>query len=168
MSLDAIPPGSGVLLDANILIYANVGQSDECARLLERCVRGELRGVLPSHILAEVCHKLMALEARAKVGPEHNHRALLEKPAEVKKLEGHARAIRRLLSCGLLIEPLLKEDFPSALEFQSRWGLLTNDALLLAVGSRLSLDILASADKVFRGISRWKTFAPSDLGDPLT
>jgi predicted nucleic acid-binding protein len=165
MSLDTIPSGVTVLIDANIPIYAYAGQSPECGRLLERCTRGEVRGVLPAHVLAEVSHKLMSLEARAKSGVErpHSHRALLEKPSEVMKLEGYAQAVRGLLASGLVIEPLRGEDFPPALEFQSRWGLLTNDALLLAVGSRLSLNILASADKALRAGSRWKIFAPSDL-----
>ena len=126
---------------------------------------GELRGVLPAHILAEICHTLMSLEARVKVGMDNpqGHRTLLEKPAEVKKLGDYADAVRRLLSCGLLIEPVVKEDFSTALEFQKQWGLLTNDSLLLAVGSRLSLNILASADKGFRLATRWKLYAPADI-----
>lgn len=165
MSLDTIATGSTILLDANILVYARKRQSPECERLLERCGHGELRGILPTHTLAEVSHVLMTLEARERAGSLHGygHRALLEKPAEIQKFEEHAKAVHKLLSSDIHIESLLKEDFPIALEFQKQWGLLTNDALLLAVGSRLSVNMLASADKGFRMATRWKLYAPSDL-----
>jgi len=40
MNLEAIPAGSRVLVDANILIYARRGMSGQCRRLLERCAGG--------------------------------------------------------------------------------------------------------------------------------
>ena len=44
MSLNDIPDGASVLLDANIVIYAKRGESVQCRRLLERCASGDVRG----------------------------------------------------------------------------------------------------------------------------
>jgi len=46
MTLDDIRPGSRILIDANILIYARRGMSAQCCRLLARCAEGEVNGVL--------------------------------------------------------------------------------------------------------------------------
>lgn len=47
MSLETIPPGSRLLIDANILIYARRGMSEQCRGLLERCAQREASGVVP-------------------------------------------------------------------------------------------------------------------------
>jgi len=44
MSLNDIPDGGSVLLDANIVIYAKRGESAQCRRLLERCASGDVHG----------------------------------------------------------------------------------------------------------------------------
>ena len=44
MSLNDIPDGGSVLLDANIVIYAKRGESARCRRLLERCASGDVHG----------------------------------------------------------------------------------------------------------------------------
>ena len=65
MSLDAIPAGSRVLIDANILIYARGGMSEQCRRFLVRCAEREVSGVLSSIALAEFCHRRMMQEAQS-------------------------------------------------------------------------------------------------------
>ena len=52
MSLETIPPGSRVLIDANILIYARRGMSEQCRGLLERCAQREVSGVLRACVAA--------------------------------------------------------------------------------------------------------------------
>ena len=44
MTLDDIPSGSTILIDANVLIYARRGMSGQCRRLLERCAAHEVIG----------------------------------------------------------------------------------------------------------------------------
>jgi predicted nucleic acid-binding protein len=163
MNLDRIPSGS-VLLDANIVLYARMGASPQCSRLLERCAGGEVRGVLASHILSEVMHGLMMAEA-AVGGFAGSNRAqrLADQPEKVKRLRGYQEAVRDLLAMGLQHETLQREDFLTAMVYQERAGLLTNDALLLAVGERLRVKSVATADKGFRRASDFTLYAPDDL-----
>jgi len=46
---------------------------------------------------------------------------------------------------------------------QERYGLLTNDAVVLAVALRLKADVLVSSDKAFRGVSELEIYYPNDL-----
>ena len=66
MSLDAIPAGARVLVDANILIYAKRGMSAQCRRFLERCAQRKISGVLTTIVVAEFCHRRMMQEAQSR------------------------------------------------------------------------------------------------------
>ena len=58
MNLLSIPSEQKIIIDANIFIYANLQASSQCVKLLERCSRDEVYGIIPTHILAEVMHVL--------------------------------------------------------------------------------------------------------------
>jgi predicted nucleic acid-binding protein len=66
MSLDAIPAGARVLIDANILIYAKRAISKQSRKLLERCAQQEVSGVLTTIVVAEFCHRRMMQEAQSR------------------------------------------------------------------------------------------------------
>lgn len=70
MSLDDIPGGSLCVIDTNVLPYAEQGVSGQAQRLLRRCSKGELIGILPQTIWQELTHWLMLAEAHdeARVG----------------------------------------------------------------------------------------------------
>src|SRR5215470_16130991 len=61
--LPEVPAGTALLLDSNIFIYAFCGESEQCARLIERCRNEELLGVTTGEVIGEVCHRLMIREA---------------------------------------------------------------------------------------------------------
>ena len=71
--------------------------------------------------------------------------------------------IKDLLSIGLRLESLLREDFLTAMRIQSEYGLLTNDALFIAVAERLRISSVVSADKCFKNISNVQLFSPDDI-----
>src|SRR5437867_12435221 len=61
-----LPIGSAVFTDANILVYALSLHSQfgpPCTDLLERIERHELLGYTSTHVVSEVAHRLMTLEA---------------------------------------------------------------------------------------------------------
>ena len=58
MKLGDIPTGELVVIDTNILVYANQQRSHACVQLLSRCARGEVRGVVPMPQVAELMHTL--------------------------------------------------------------------------------------------------------------
>ena len=65
MTLNDIPSGSAVLLDANILIYARRRVSAQCQHLLERCATRDIQGFLTAIAVAEFCHRRMMQEAQS-------------------------------------------------------------------------------------------------------
>lgn len=64
MKLAEIRAGELVVIDTNNLVYANQQKSRECIQLLTRCARGEVEGLVPMPMVAEMIHTLMLVEAR--------------------------------------------------------------------------------------------------------
>jgi len=66
MTFTDIPPGESVFVDANTLVYHFVPDPDfgpPCRDLLERFGRQELIGFTSAHVLSNVAHRIMTLEA---------------------------------------------------------------------------------------------------------
>ena len=86
-------------------------------------------------------------------------RQLSSKPEIVKRLALYREKVKALLTLGLRFEACTKIDVTDkALELQKRYGLLTNDSVILAVAVRLKADVLVSAAAYFEDpgkIARW-------------
>ncbi len=169
MNLLKIPVEQPVIIDANILIYANQKASIQCVKLLERCANNEVFGILPTHILAEVMHVLMLAEARdvGLIKGSNPAKQLSENPQIVKSLNRYESLLRDLLAIGLQLEPLQREDFITAMSLQRQYGLLTNDALFLAIATRLRITAVVSADSIFKNIQGIIHYSPDDLNEEL-
>jgi predicted nucleic acid-binding protein len=167
MNLLKIPAGQPVLIDANIFIYANQKASGQCIRLLERCAGTEVLGILPTHILAEIMHVLMLSEARdiGIIKGSNPARHLTENPQAVKSLNRYESLIRDLLAIGLQLESLQREDFITAMSLQRQYGLLTNDALFLAIATRLRVTAIVSADSIFKNVQGIIHYSPDDINE---
>jgi predicted nucleic acid-binding protein len=68
---------------------------------------------------------------------------------------------------GFQLEPVLREDFITAMAVQRTSGLLTNDALLVAVGERLRVTSIASADQGFSRVPGSLLFMPDDIENEI-
>lgn len=166
MNLDDISSGSLCVIDTNVLLYAEQGVSDQARRLLRRCSKGELTGILPQPIWQEFTHRLMLTEAAMKHGrsPGNPAALLAGKPEIVRGLSLYQSKVRNLLGIGLRFESCTQDDLlQSAFALQRRHGLLTNDSVILAMAIRLEADCLVSSDKGFQAIEEIAVFAPSDL-----
>jgi len=165
MNLLQIPNGLPVIIDANIFVYANQRVSGQCIKLLEKCAKNELFGVLPVHILAEVMHVLMLAEAKdlGIIKGANPARQLSENPNKIKALYRYESLIRDLLAIGFKLETLQREDFLTAMNLQREHGLLTNDALFLAIAFRLRITSVISSDSVFKNIKGIMHYSPDDL-----
>src|SRR5437667_12638038 len=64
--LASLPDQSFIIIDANVLIYALSGLSGDCQRLIERCSREEVTGIILLETVNEVTHRLMVAEAVSK------------------------------------------------------------------------------------------------------
>lgn len=98
MTFNDIPAGAAIFLDANCLVYAATLDPQygmACENLLERIDNQELEGFTSAHVLSEMAHRVMTLEAVA-----HFHRPLAgmanwlrRHPIEIKQLTRHHHAI---------------------------------------------------------------------------
>jgi predicted nucleic acid-binding protein len=72
-TLKEIEAGAAVFIDANIFLYHYAGISEDCTEFLGRCASGELKGTTAAHLVAEVLHRAMIMEAMAKnLAPKSN------------------------------------------------------------------------------------------------
>lgn len=169
MSLDDVPAGSLCVLDTNVLLYAEQGASAQAQRLLRRVESQELIGVLPQPVWQELTHKLMLAEAltRGQISGGNPTRQLSAKPEVVKRLTLYRHKVEALLMIGLTFESCTRKDvIEDALHLQRRYGLLTNDSVILAVAIRIRADALVSADARFQGTRAISVYAPSDVTFP--
>jgi predicted nucleic acid-binding protein len=155
--------GDEVFVDANTLIYhctLDPMHGIACTDLLDRIGRGEIRGHTSTHILGEVAHRLMGLEAAKLLGnPKASTAKYLKSHlTEIKRLTGFCQAIQDLCLGTLNILTIPAAMIPVMATLSQQIGLLTNDALLVAVMQANGLTKLASNDPDFDhvlGITRY-------------
>ena len=71
MSFASLASGASIFLDANILVYHLSAQprfGPACTALVKRIEHNDLTGLTSTHILTEVAHRLMLIEASATSG----------------------------------------------------------------------------------------------------
>ena len=167
MKLSLIKNDEEVFIDTNILVYANQRKSDECKKLLRRCAVREVKGIVAMPVVAELAHALMIMEARENGWIERGNpaRALSERPEIVRRLNAYQTQLHEFLGIGLRIEPAVRIDILGMMSIQREFGLLTNDALLLAVARRLNCRSVVTADKAFDRVTGFLVYSPDDLTD---
>jgi predicted nucleic acid-binding protein len=138
MTFASIPKGSHVYIDANTLINhasADHTYGASCKQLMERIARAEVGGFTSAHVLSDVAHRLMTLEAIAGFGWPSKGIAtrLRNNPAEVQKLTQFWRAIDDMAQMGLQVLPIDLTLVSAATVLSQQYGLLTGDALIVAV-----------------------------------
>ncbi len=158
MIFQNIPSGERVFLDANVFILhfgkdPTLGQP--CERLLIRIENQDLHGFTSAHVLSEVAHRLMGIEAHNTLGWAKTGMAqrLRRHPTEVQKLSEYRRAIDEISLIGVQILPVSGSQVSRAADFSRQWGLLSSDSLIVAVMREHGLDNLASTDRDFDRVS---------------
>lgn len=167
--LSEVPSGARILIDSNIFIYHFTGVSQECTRFLERCERGEVLGVTGVHLLLEVLHRLMMIEAVVEglVSPGGVARKLRERPEVVRKLHRYQEQAGMIPEMGIEVLPIEVELVELSRRYREEHGLLVNDSLTLALAEELGLEGLATADEDLlrlEGKLPFRLYAPQDLG----
>jgi predicted nucleic acid-binding protein len=166
VNLDDIPIGSLCVIDTNVLLYAEQGVSDQAQRFIRRCAKGDLMGTLPQTVWQELTHKLMLAEAMMKglVSGGNPAARLAKKPEVIRGLSLYRAKVQALVDLGLGFEACTLDDLTkTAFKLQENYGLLTNDAVVLAVAIRLKADVLVSSDKAFQSVTELPVHAPTDL-----
>jgi predicted nucleic acid-binding protein len=164
-TLEHIPDGSRVFLDANVFIYHFTGVSTACRDLLRRCEDGLVTGVTSVLVLAEVAHRLMMLEAVARglVSPGNVARKLRERPEVVRQLTGAQAQVDAIDQMGVEVQPLDPGVWTRSADVRRKWGLLMNDSLIVATCLEVGLSALASADLDFERVEGLHLYTPGDL-----
>lgn len=165
MTLEDIPAGTHLVVDANILVYHFTGYSQQCRALLARGAAGDIHLYSPVHVCLEFLHRRMMLEAveTGLVAPGNVARKMAQKPAAIAQLHKSRTDFEQLPMLGLQLLPLGAATLTRLPRLSAQYGLLANDAALLAVMEEHQLLALATADRGLTGIPPFRTYAPSDL-----
>jgi predicted nucleic acid-binding protein len=165
MTFAQIQAGAAVFLNANALVYHFANHPNfgvVCTQLVSRIEQQELLGFTSTHVLSEIAHRLMTLEALDRFGwpPAGIAARLRRHHSEIIKLNVHVQAIARIPLLGIqvfAITPLLVE---AATLISQQHELLMGDSLIVAVMRAHGLTNLASNDTDFDRVSGLTRYAP--------
>jgi predicted nucleic acid-binding protein len=160
-----ISDGASVFLDANTFVYhfaADPVYKTPCTQLLDRIEQKLVHGFTSTHVVTEIAHRLMTLEAIDAYGwPSTGIAARLRRrPSEVQKLVTYRTAIQILLASKVGILTIAPHLAASATSFSHQWGLLSSDALIVAIMQAHGLTNLASNDSDFDRVVGLVRFSP--------
>jgi predicted nucleic acid-binding protein len=165
MTFAQIPAGAAIFLDANTLIYhfANHPKfGGICTQLVKRIEQHQVPGFISTHVLSEIAHRLMTLEALDRFGwPPAGIAARLRKHhSEIPKLNVHVQALAQIPLLRIqvaAVTPLLGE---AATLVSQQYELLMGDSLIVAVMRAQGLTNLASNDADFDRVSGLTRYSP--------
>lgn len=166
MRLDQLPSGASVLVDANILVFEfqpHPTFGPICHRLLERIENQDLVGFTTAHLLAETAHRLMVIEAGNLPGWAASKviNRLKQQPRVMTQFTLFQTAVDAVMQSQLRVLPITGALVAAAARLSRQHGLLTNDALILAVMQQHGLTHLASADTHFNSVPGITRYAPA-------
>ncbi len=154
MNLASIPQKSSVFVDANTFVY-HFSQHPvlalPCTEFLNRVISQDIQGLTSANVMNDVAHRLMVLEASTKLGwagPGITQR-LRRHPAEIQKLAKFEQAIREVAQFGIQVLPTTAVLVEAAATLSQKIGLLSGDALIMAIMQNHGLTQLASHDGDF-------------------
>ncbi len=166
MTVDTIPAGLTVFVDANPLVYhfsAHPQFGTACTRLMERIERQEVQAFTSAHVLGDVGHRLMTIEAMNLLGwPAAGLAARLRKhSSEIPRLTLYQQSLIRLGQMGVQVLPVTEHLILTAATCCQQYELLIGDALVVAVMRHHGLTHLVSADADFDRVPGLTRYAPA-------
>jgi len=164
MTFGQVPAAAAVFLDANTLVYHFTSHptfGPACTQLVKRIEHQHLTGFISTHVLSEIAHRLMTLEAVDRFGwPPTGIAARLRKHhVEIPKLTLHVQAVAQIPLMGIQAVAITPPPVEAATLASQQFELLTGDALVVAVMQAHGLAHLASNDADFDrvpGLTRYE------------
>ena len=164
MNFTDLPANSTVFVDANTLVYhfqPHLVLGPLCTTLLKRIELKEMAGFTSTHVLSEIAHRLMTMEASIMFGWSSKIvDRLKQDPTAVQKLVSFRRAIQQVSQLGLQILAIHESLIDTAAGISQQTGLLSNDALIIAIMQANGLTSLANNDKDFDRVSGITRYGP--------
>ena len=166
MTFADLRTGDAVFVDANTLIHLfqphpQLGPYSQ--QLIQRIDSQDLLGLTSSHVVGEVSHRLMTIEANrtlnwpvAGIGNR-----LRSNPDEVQKLTLFRRAVEQIAQSRLQILTLTPPMLVAAVALCQQLGLLTNDALSVSLMQAHGLTKIAISDADFDRVPGSIRYAPA-------
>ena len=156
MPLD-IPDGTSCFIDSNILYYALVptpGASEQCLAFVNRVIGGTISAAVTVPVLSDTLHKVMVAEVAALTQRDRAGIVgyLGKHPQIITQLTEYPRAMDRLNTIPMNVLPIDETVLNEAANLAVRYGLLTNDATILATMQRNGLVHLVTNDDDFNHI----------------
>jgi len=164
--LTSIKENSFVFIDTNIFLYDLGGFSEECHEFLKLVKSGYFRGITSFHVLQELDHRLMREEFYKKHGgavTKTKEKKLLKDENAIKSLSLYQKAMDTVLSLGIPALSCSTRDFKRALKYQSDYGMLSTDAMNLALMKEFEIENMATNDKDFEKVSWLNVYGPGDI-----
>ena len=157
--------GDSVFLDSNILIYhfgPHPTLALSCSQLVQRIENKEIQGFTSSHVLGEVAHQLMIMEASKQLSWTTGKvkRRLQRQRGVVASLSLSSVAIGSVLQSQIQIVPLLPPVLGAAPSICQQYDLLINDALIVALMQASGLTKIASHDGDFDRVAGITRYSP--------
>ena len=161
-----LPAGATIFVDAGVFIHhfePNAKFGPASTQFLERIENQEIHGVTSTHIVSEVAHSLMTIEAMQVFGWKSAGIALRLRnhPTQVQTLKRFRQAVQEIPLFGLRIATIDLAWLDAAAAISQQTGLLHNDALIVAVMQALGLANLASVDPDFDRVPGFTRYAPA-------
>ena len=165
MTFADIPAGAAVFLDANTFVYHFTPHPDfrtVCASLFLRIMRRELLARTSLDVLSDVAHRVMTMEAMTR----HSWPAagiaqrLRSQPHVIQSLSRFRRAVDAVPRFGIqiLLPPL--SFVSTAAGVSQQHGLLSGDALVVAVMQHFGISSIVSHDADFDRVPGLVRYAP--------
>jgi predicted nucleic acid-binding protein len=151
MILADLVAGDAVFVDANILTYDHQPHpvfGPPCTQFLQRIENQELVGYTSTHVVSEVTHRLMTIEASVRFGWSFAGigNRLRHQPSAVQQLSAFRLALDKVVQGDLQILTISAPLLVTAPALSQQIGLLTNDALIAELMQANGLTHLASSD----------------------
>ena len=157
--------GESLFVDANTFVFHFQPHPlfrSSCTDLLNRVNLQEFSAYTSTHVLGEVAHRLMTLEASVRFGwPTKIVNRLKRNPAAVQQLIHFRSALQRIPQMGIQVLPITTPFVDDAAGISQSTGLLTNDAMIVAVMRANGLTNLASNDGDFDRVPGLTRYAPA-------
>ena len=158
--------GDAVFIDANTCVYhfaPDPRWAGPCGQLLQRIQNQEIVGHTSAAILGETAHRLMTIEARTRHGWTSGKvlQRLKQNPHIVQTLTNSEAAVGSINASRVHIFPVDSALVVAAAAVSRQTGLLSNDALMLALMQANGLTKLASNDADFDRVPGIKRYGPN-------
>jgi predicted nucleic acid-binding protein len=165
MTLEDLPNGARIFVDANILIYHFSGISLECRAFLQRCESRQVEAFTGVHILLEITHRLMVLEALQKglITGGQPARKLREQPEIIKSLRAYNQSMRQIPRLRIRVRTITSAIVRASETIRMQEGLMTNDSVTVALMRKMGLRDIATADADFDNVSHLRVYQPGDI-----